>query len=143
MLRLIYTLTITAALWLTSCLDIIYYDATPGEVASMTIPAEGGSFEFQLVEYEILRDTRFQPGEWFKDYRYRVVEDGVVGEESESIAANPEVVWIDFAPNDSDHTKEYTIDVKIAKDFYRYDEEHLFGEWQTVWHITQPSMVGE
>ena len=143
MLRLIYTLTITAALWLTSCLDIIYYDATPGEVASMTIPAEGGSFEFQLVEYEILRDTRFQPGEWFKDYRYRVVEDGVVGEESESIAANPEVVWIDFAPNDSDHTKEYTIDVKIAKDFYRYDEEHHFGEWQTVWHITQPSMIGE
>lgn len=143
MLRLIYTLTITAALWLTSCLDTIYYDATPGEVASMTIPAEGGSFEFQLVEYEILRDTRFQPGEWFKDYRYRVVEDGVVGEESESIAANPEVVWIDFAPNDSDHTKEYTIDVKVAKDFYRYDEEHHFGEWQTVWHITQPSMVGE
>ena len=109
----------------------------------MTIPAEGGSFEFQLVEYEILRDTRFQPGEWFKDYRYRVVEDGVVGEESESIAANPEVVWIDFAPNDSDHTKEYTIDVKVAKDFYRYDEEHLFGEWQTVWRVTQPSMVGE
>lgn len=142
MLRLIYTLTITAALWLTSCLDTIYYDATPGEVATMTIPAEGGRFEFQLVEYEILRDTRFQPGEWFKCYRYRVVEDGVVGEESESIAANPDV-WIDFAPNDSDHAKEYTIDVKVAKDFYRYDEEHHFGEWQTVWHITQPSMVGE
>ena len=142
MLRLLYTLTITAALWLTSCLDIIYYDATPGEVASMTIPAEGGRFEFQLVEYEILRDTRFQPGEWFKCYSYRVVEDGVAGEESESIAANPDV-WIDFAPNDSDHTKEYTIDVKVAKDFYKVDEEHHFGEWQTVWHITQPSIVGE
>jgi hypothetical protein len=142
MLRLLYTLTITAALWLTSCLDTIYYDATPGEVASMTIAAEGGSFEFQLVEYEILRDTRFQPGEWFKYYRYRVVEDGVAGEESENVYDNPDV-WIDFVPNDSDHTKEYTIDVKVAKDFYRYDEEHHFGEWQTVWHITQPSMVGE
>lgn len=141
MLRLLYTLTITAALWLTSC-GTIYWDAAPGEVASMTIPAEGGSFEFQLVEYEILRDTRFQPGEWFKYYRYRVVEDGVAGEESENVVDNPDV-WIDFAPNDSDHTKEYTIDVKVAKDFYRYDEEHLFGEWQTVWHITQPSMVGE
>lgn len=142
MLRLLYTLTITAALWLTSCLDIIYYDATPGEVASMTIPAEGGRFEFQLVEYEILRDTRFQPGEWFKCYSYRVVEDGIAGEESENIVDNPDV-WIDFAPNDSDHTKEYTIDVKVAKDFYKVDEEHHFGEWQTVWHITQPSMGGE
>ena len=142
MLRLLYTLTITAALFLTSCLDTIYYDATPGEVASMTIPAEGGSFEFQLVEYEILSDTRFQPGEWFKYYRYRVVEDSVAGEESENVVDNPDVL-IDFAPNDSDHTKEYTIDVKIAKDFYKVDEEHLFGEWQTVWHITQPSIVGE
>lgn len=142
MLRLLYTLTITAALWLTSCLDTIYYDATPGEVATITIPAEGGSFEFQLVEYEILSDTRFQPGEWFKYYRYRVVEDSVAGEESENVVDNPDVL-IDFAPNDSDHTKEYTIDVKIAKDFYKVDEEHLFGEWQTVWHITQPSIVGE
>lgn len=108
----------------------------------MTIPAEGGSFEFQLVEYEILSDTRFQPGEWFKYYRYRVVEDSVAGEESENVVDNPDVL-IDFAPNDSDHTKEYTIDVKIAKDFYKVDEEHLFGEWQTVWHITQPSIVGE
>lgn len=141
MLRLLYTLTITAALFLTSC-GTIYWDATPGEVASMTIPAEGGRFEFRLVEYKDLNDTRFQPGEWFKYYRYRVVEDGAVGEESENVVDNPDV-WIDFAPNNSDHMKEYTIDVKVAKDFYRYDEEHLFGEWQTVWHITQPSMVGE
>lgn len=108
----------------------------------MTIPAEGGRFEFQLVEYEILSDTRFEPGEWFKYYRYRVVEDGVAGEESENVVANPDV-WIDFAPNDSDHTKEYTIDVKVAKDFYEVDEHHHFGEWQTVWRVTQPSMVGE
>ena len=125
----------------TSC-GTIYIDATPGEVASMTIPAEGGRFEFQLVEYEILSDTRFEPGEWFKYYRYRVVEDGVAGEESENVVANPDV-WIDFAPNDSDHTKEYTIDVKVAKDFYEVDEHHHFGEWQTVWRVTQPSMVGE
>ena len=142
MLRLLYTLTITAALWLTSCLDTIYYDATPGEVATMTIPAEGGSFEFRLVEYKDLNDTRFQPGEWFKYYRYRIVEDGVAGEESENVVDNSDV-WIDFAPNNSDHTKKYSIDVKVAKDFYKVDEEHHFGEWQTVWHITQPSMVGE
>ena len=141
MLRLLYTLTITAALWLTSCLDTIYYDATPGEVATMTIPAEGGSFEFRLVEYKDLNDTRFQPGEWFKYYRYRIVEDGVAGEESENVVDNSDV-WIDFAPNNSDHTKKYSIDVKVAKDFYKVDEEHHFGEWQTVWHITQPSMVG-
>lgn len=141
MLRLLYTLTITAALWLTSC-GTIYWDVAPGEVASMTIPAEGGSFEFRLVEYKDLNDTRFQPGEWFKYYRYRVVEDGVASKESENIVDNPDV-WIDFAPNNSDHMKEYTIDVKVAKDFYKVDEEHHFGEWQTVWRVTQPSMIRE
>lgn len=108
----------------------------------MTIPAEGGSFEFRLVEYKDLNDTRFQPGEWFKYYRYRVVEDGIAGEESENIYERTHI-HLNFAPNDSDHTKEYTIDIKVAKDFYKVDEEHHFGEWQTVWHITQPSIVGE
>lgn len=142
MLRLLYTLTITAALWLTSC-GTIYYDAAPIEVSTMEIPAEGGCFRFEVVDYcQLVDQTRFQPGEWFKYYRYRVIEDDIAGEESENLHCDT-FIWLEFAPNDTDHTKMYTIDVKIADDFYRYDEEHRFGEWQTVWHITQPSMVGE
>lgn len=117
-------------------------EAVPVDVSTMEIAAEGGSFHFKVIDYyESDYVTRFQPGEWHKDYRYRVVEDGIAGEESEN--THETYIYLDFAPNNSDHTKEYTIDIKVAKDFYKVDEEHIFGEWQTVWHITQPSMVGE
>ena len=127
----------------TSC-GTIYFDATPIEVSTMEIPAEGGCFRFEVVDYcQLVDQTRFQPGEWFKYYRYRVIEDGVAGDESENLRYDT-FIWLEFTPNDTDHTKEYAIDVKIADDFYLYDEEHChFGEWQTVWEITQPCFVYE
>ena len=121
----------------TSC-GTVYYDTIPSEVAIMTIPSEGGRFEFKVVDYEIADRTRFQPGEAFKCYCYRVVEDGVAGKESDRMTGDPNI-WVEFAPNDTDHTKEYTIDVKVADDYYNVDESPNFGEWQTVWRITQLS----
>lgn len=121
----------------TSC-GTVYYDTIPAEVATMTIPSEGGRFEFKVVDYEVADRTRFQPGEAFKCYCYRVVEDGVAGKESDRMTGNPNI-WVEFAPNDTDHTKEYTIDVKVADDYYNVDESPDFGEWQTVWRITQPN----
>ena len=121
----------------TSC-GTVYYDTIPTEVATMTIPSEGGRFEFKVVDYEVADRTRFQPGEAFKCYCYRVVEDGVAGKESDRITGDPNI-WVEFAPNDTDHTKEYTIDVKVADDYYNVDESPNFGEWQTVWRITQLS----
>ena len=119
----------------TSC-GTVYYDTIPAEVAIMTIPSEGGRFEFKVVDYEVADRTRFQPGEAFKCYCYRVVEDGVAGKESDRMTGDPNI-WVEFAPNDTDHTKEYTIDVKVADDYYNVDESPNFGEWQTVWRITQ------
>lgn len=121
----------------TSC-GTVYYDTIPAEVATMTIPSEGGRFEFKVVDYEVADRTRFQPGEAFKCYCYRVVEDGVAGKESDRMTGDPNI-WVEFAPNDTDHTKEYTIDVKVADDYYNVDESPNFGEWQTVWRITQLS----
>ena len=121
----------------TSC-GTVYYDTIPAEVAIMTIPSEGGRFEFKVVDYEVADRTRFQPGEAFKCYCYRVVEDGVAGKESDRMTGDPNI-WVEFAPNDTDHTKEYTIDVKVADDYYNVDESPNFGEWQTVWRITQLS----
>lgn len=121
----------------TSC-GTVYYDTIPAEVATMTIPSEGGRFEFKVVDYEVADRTRFQPGESFKCYCYRVVEDGVAGKESDRMTGDPNI-WVEFAPNDTDHTKEYTIDVKVADDYYNVDESPNFGEWQTVWRITQLS----
>ena len=68
----------------TSC-GTHYYDAIPSEVSTMTIPREGGLFEFKVVDYEMAYSTRFQPGMMFKYYRYRVVEDGVAGKEAEKM----------------------------------------------------------
>lgn len=102
----------------------------------MTIPQEGGRFEFKLVDYEIVDRTRFQPGEAFKCYCYRVVENGVVGKESDKMI-DASYIWIEFAPNNTNRTKEYTIDVKVADDFYNVEDTPHFGEWQTVWKITQ------
>ena len=121
----------------TSC-GTVYYDTIPAEVATMTIPSEGGRVEFKVVDYEVADRTRFQPGEAFKCYCYRVVEDGVAGKESDRMTGDPNI-WVEFAPNDTDHTKEYTIDVKVADDYYNVDESPNFGEWQTVWRITQLS----
>lgn len=119
----------------TSC-GTHYYDAIPSDVSTMTIPREGGLFEFKVVDYEMAYSTRFQPGMMFKYYRYRVVEDGVAGKESEKMIDTP-YVWVEFAPNNTNRLKEYTIDVKVADDYYKVDDIPNFGEWQTVWKITQ------
>lgn len=133
-------LFIASAICSTSC-GTVYFDATPTEVSVMEIPAEGGWFSFRVVDYQDINDeTRFKPGEWFKYYRYRVVEDGVASEESENMRYDTDI-WLEFAPNDTNHTKEFAIDVKIADDFYRVDEECRFGEWQRVWIITQPCLA--
>ena len=119
----------------TSC-GTVYYDTIPVDISTMTIPSEGGRFELKLVDYEIVDRTRFQPGEEFKYYCYRVVEDGVAGKDSEKMIDTP-YVWVEFAPNDTNRVKEYTIDVKVADDYYKVDDIPNFGEWQTVWKITQ------
>ena len=105
----------------------------------MEIPAEGGQIDFKLVEYVDINDTRFQPGEAIKYYRYRVVEDGVAGEESDNVYGDP-YIWIDFEPNNTGCTKEYTIDIKVAEDFVQNVKDLIFGEWQTIWIVTQPSL---
>ena len=138
MKRLLDILLFIVVIALSTSCGTVYYDAIPSEVAIMTIPSEGGRFEFKVVDYEIADRTRFQPGEAFKCYCYRVVEDGVAGKESDRITGNPNI-WVEFAPNDTNRTKEYTIDVKVADDYYNVDESPNFGEWQTVWRITQLS----
>lgn len=122
----------------TSC-GTLYLDAIPEPTLTMEIPAEGGQIDFKLVEYVDINDTRFQPGEAIKYYRYRVVEDGVAGEESDNVYGDPSV-WIDFEPNNTGCTKEYTIDIKVAEDFVRNVKDLIFGEWQTIWIVTQPSL---
>lgn len=145
MKRLLATLLfIVLIVYSTSC-GTIYWEATPVEVSTMIIPAEGGIFEFKVVDYTPYGETRFEPGEWYKEYRYRIIEDGIVSKVStmHDISIDYEYVVVEFTPNDSDHTKEYAIDIQIADDFYSVGEDQHFGEWQTVWVITQPCIQSE
>ena len=130
-----FLLLIVTLAFSTSC-GTHYYDTIPSEVSTIAIPSEGGRFEFKVVDYEVADRTRFQPGEWFKYYCYRVVEDGVPGEESDKMY-DTSSIWVEFAPNNTNHTKAYSIDIKIADDYYMAEETPSFGEWQTVWRITQ------
>lgn len=144
MRQLLKTLLLIATIICSSACGTIYYEAEPVNASTMEIPAEGGTFAFKVVNYAPYEETRFQPGEWFKEYRYRIVEDGAISKvSSEQNTWDYGIVSIEFLPNDSGHTKKYTIDVQIADDFYSVDEDQHFGEWQTVWIVTQPSMIGE
>jgi hypothetical protein len=138
MKRFLNTMLMIAIIAFSTSCGTVYYDTIPSEVSTMTIPSEGGRFEFKVVDYEMAYSTRFQPGMMFKYYRYRVVEDGVAGKESDKMTGAP-YIRVEFMPNDTDRTKEYTIDVKVADDYYKADENPNFGEWQTVWRITQPN----
>ena len=145
MKQLLATLLLIASGIFTSSCDPLYYDAIPTPISTKVIPGEGGRFEFKVVDYTPYEETRFQPGEWYKEYRYRIVEDGVISKVStqHDTSIYYGAISIEFTPNNTGNTKEYTIDIQIADDFYSVDEQQHFGEWQTVWHITQPSMVGE
>ena len=143
MKHLLTTLLFVVSMAYTTSCGTVYFDTLPTELATMEIPAEGGWFSFKVVDHRDINDeTRFQPGECFKYYRYRVVEDGIASEESENMHYDTDI-WLEFAPNGTNHTKEFTIEVKVADDFYRVDEECRFGEWQRVWIITQPCIQSE
>ena len=142
MKQILNILLVAATMICSVACGTVYYDATPVEASTMEIPAEGGTFIFKVVNYTPCEETRFQPGEWHKEYRYRIVEDGVISEVwSEQNTWDYGCVSIEFSPNDAGYTKEYTLDIQIADDFYSVDEDQDFGEWQTVWRITQPSSI--
>lgn len=139
-------LFIASTIYTTSCSDPLYYDAIPLPISTMTIPAEGGRFEFKVVNYiHYYDETRFQPGKWYKEFRYRIVEDGVISKESTMHDTSIEYgsISIEFTPNETNHTKEYTIEIQIAEDFHSVGEDQHFGKWQPAWLITQPCLTND
>ena len=52
-------------------------------------------------------------------------------------------ISIEFTPNETNHTKEYTIEIQIAEDFHSVGEDQHFGKWQPAWLITQPCLTNE
>lgn len=125
-----------------SCMGTAYYESYPAPTRSLDIAPEGDTLRLKLVEWEWSHTTRFEPGVMPKHYRYRIVEDGVAGVESED--QGHEWQMFIFDANHTGTLKHYRIDVKIAEDYHdgwrgcRPNDK--FGNWQTVYNLKQESM---
>lgn len=125
-----------------SCMGTAYYESYPAPTGSLDIAPEGDTLRLKLVEWEWSHTTRFEPGVMPKHYRYRIVEDGVTGAESEDQTYESQMFLFDA--NRTGATKRYRIDVKIAEDYHdgwrgcRPNDK--FGNWQTVYNLKQESM---
>lgn len=133
---------VAVVLFATSCMGTAYYEAYPSPTASLDIAPEGDTLRLKLVEWEWSHTTRFEPGVMPKHYRYRIVEDGVTGAESDDQTYESQIFLFDA--NRTGATKRYRIDVKIAEDYHDgrrgcrpYDK---FGNWHTVYNLKQESM---
>lgn len=125
-----------------SCMGTAYFESTHRPAESLEVAAEGDTIRLRLVDQEWAYTTRFEPGEVHKHYKYRIIEDGFAGEESAD-KSEPTQLFV-FEPNQSGAKKEYRIEVKIAKDYHDgwrgCRPSDKFGNWQTAYNLTQPSM---
>lgn len=125
-----------------SCMGTAYIESTHRQAESIEVAAEGDTIWLRLVDQEWAYTTRFEPGYEHKHYRYRIIEDGFAGEESAD-QSDASQLFV-FEPNVSGARKEYRIEVKIAKDYHDGQRgcrpSDKFGNWQTAYNITQPSM---
>lgn len=142
MVRSIISLMCVVLAVSTTACGTLYFESYYRQVESLEVAAAGDTLWLRLVDEDVVDVTRFQPGELHKHYRYRIVEDGFVGEESED-KYDPNVLFI-FDPNASGVVKSYRIDVKIAEEYHdgwggcRPNDE--LGEWQAAYEILQQSM---
>ena len=94
-----------ALLSLTSCTQFYDWDAIPN-LQVVQIPQEGGTYKFSDFDTWWVEDTRFEPGETYKCYRYRLL---LGNNPTKEIHSNK--MYIDFTVP-ANHTGEVR-DVKL------------------------------
>ncbi len=134
-----------------SCQAEYYYiEGIPtSDTNTTTIPAEGGTFFLQLVQYkwdETMYNenaTRTQPPAVHQCYRYRLNIDDNIGEESEDY--NGEYAFVNIPQNSTGQIRNLVIEVKIAEGYHHSEfvgiscnnPANKFGEWQVAWEGIQ------
>ena len=138
---LLYLFAFIAMLFISSCdITIGYFmiDNVPHSYHTnqSTIPAEGGEFEFYLVDYvyDESMDTKSLPT-IHQCYRYRLNIDESLGAESEDCSS--ECITISIPENNTGKVRNLTIEVKVAEDYHN-DEDGLRqfidnDSWQEWW----------
>lgn len=132
---------ICSAIMISSC-DIAYCDVVNIPHTEQTnpeiIPAEGGVFDFYLVEYEHVEIE--QQIARHKCYRYRLNIEDNLGVESEDY--NVEMISVEIPENTTGKTRTLVIEVKVAEE-YHHDvgkpchQNNDFGGWKIAWSGTQ------
>ena len=125
------------------CMGTEYYDVTSSEVKppegiDNVIPQVGASLEVEL-DYEFDFYTRFQPGQRYKQYRYRVLLNdweycyGVVSYEYEKVV-------IPIMENDS--YSPASVVVEGAKALEYKDNPESWDSWHELYRGTQECLPG-
>ena len=136
---------IVALVSLTSCTQFYDWDAIPNSQV-VQIPQEGGTYKFSDFDTWWVEDTRFEPGETHKCYRYRLV----LGDNpTKEIHRN--VMHINFTvpANHTGEVRDVKLQISKAKKFHdtKLDStgkcwwadmwESQWGDWETVWQGVQ------
>lgn len=149
--HVLYFLVFFTMIIITSCdMTIGYFkvDSVPHSYHTneTTIPAEGGEYDFYLVDYvyDESMDTKSLPT-IHQCYRYRLNIDDSIGSESED--CHTEYVVVNIPQNTTGKVRNLTIEVKIAEDYHNdegkdfgkpcNDSNNQFGEWKIAWKGTQ------
>ena len=130
---------------LTSCAEYFDWEATPNATV-VQIPQEGGVYCYDDFYTWLVEDTRFQPGEIYKCYRYRLMLGSSYTDEEHSSDMS-----IEFAvpANHSGKERDVKLQISKAKKFHdtKLDStgrcwwadrrESQWEEWKTVWQGVQ------
>lgn len=141
-MRTIIKTLICSSLVISSC-EIAYFDVVniphTEHINPEIIPAEGGVFDFYLVEYEHVEIE--QQIARHKCYRYRLNIEENVGEESEDY--NVEMITVEIPQNTTGKNRNIVIEIKIAEEYHHdvgkpcHQSSNKFGEWEIAWSGTQ------
>lgn len=103
-----------------SCETIIYDLGVIPQSSIVQIPQEGGTYTFIGFDIAPVESTRFRPGELFKCYRYRLTIGDNIGTMEHD---HDSVIHFNVPANESDATRNVTLEVSLAK------EHHIIGEY--------------
>ena len=130
---------------LTSCTQFFDWEAIPNS-SIVQIPQEGGTYNFSDFETWWVEDTRFEPGETYKCYRYRLqIGDKTTKEKHDNTMS----IEFTVPANHSGTVRDVKLQISKAKKFHdtKLDTtgtcwwadiwESQWEPWETVWQGRQ------
>lgn len=143
---LLHLVTVALALVsFTACTEYYDWDAIPNSQV-VQIPQKGGTYNYSDFETWWVEDTRFEPGETHKCYRYRLqIGDKTTKKRHD----NTMVIEFEVPANHTGEVRDVKLQISKAKKFHdtKLDStgkcwwtnlsESQWEDWETVWRGVQ------